>query len=308
MNPSERSDIIKKLATTAGFQLCGLSEAIPLSAEEEHYRAWLGKEQWGNMEYLRRNFEKRLDPRSVMPESRTVIALLTSYYTGMEIPSENNYIIARYALGRDYHVRIKEMMEQMVASMKREFGEIRCMPFVDSGVLMEKAWAQQCGIGWRGKNTLLINRRHGSWFFIGIILTDLETAHDDVARDHCGTCEKCLKACPTGALEAPHVLNPLKCIAYNNIETTGEMPSELQGQFHDRIFGCDICQEVCPFNRDPLVNNDPECKPNPDLAALRKKDWEELSSAQFEDLFRQTSVIRTSYETLMRNIRFISGK
>jgi epoxyqueuosine reductase len=308
MNPSERSDFIKKLASAAGFQFCGLSEAFLLKAEEEHYRNWLEKEQWGEMDYLRRNFEKRLDPRTVMPDAKTVIGLLSGYHPGTEIPCDDNYIIARYALGRDYHVRIKDMMKEMVAGMEREFAGIRCMPFVDSGILMEKAWAQQCGLGWRGKNTLLINRRHGSWFFIGIILTDLETDHDSPARNHCGTCERCIRACPTGALESPHVLNPLKCIAYHTIETKGELPVEIRDQFHDRIFGCDICQEVCPFNRDPLVNDDPGCKPDPRLTSMRKKDWEHLSQEEFDSIFSGSSIVRTGYETLMRNIRFVSGK
>src|SRR5512138_2093237 len=202
MTPSVHSKIIKELAARTGFQHCGLSPATPLADEEEHYRTWLDQRHWGVMEYLYRNFGKRLDPRLVMPEARTVIALLTTYNSPVEIPSDDNLLIARYARGKDYHVRVKAMMNKLVARMGHAFGLVKCHAFVDSGLVMEKAWAQRCGVGWRGKNTLLINRHHGSWFFIGILLTDLETEHDTPEKDYCGNCDRCMRACPTGALEA----------------------------------------------------------------------------------------------------------
>lgn len=306
MTPGKRSEIIRELAGKAGFQHCGTTAAEPLSGEALPYREWLGRQQWGNMEYLQKNYEKRLDPRKVMPEARTVITLLTSYNPEVEIPTEDNFIIARYARGKDYHKRVKGMLQKVIDGMAEQFGEVRCKPFVDSGVLMEKAWAQQCGLGWRGKNTLLINREHGSWFFIGIILTDLETGHDAPEQDRCGTCDRCIRACPTGALEAPHLLNPLKCISYQTIENKGPIPAGLSGKFSGRIFGCDICQEVCPFNRDPLVNPDPDCQPNPELVAMRRKDWESLTTERFLRLFRDTAVSRTGYDLLLRNIQFNS--
>ena len=178
---------------------------------------------------------------------------------------------------------------------------------VDSGAAMEKAWAERCGLGWRGKNTLLINRRHGSWFFIGIILTDLETEYDSPETDHCGSCDRCIGACPTGALEAPHMLNPVRCIAYQTIENKGEIPAGLTGKFGNRIFGCDICQEVCPFNREPLVNPDPSCRPKPELEAMRRPGWKKMTPGQFRKLFYGTPVIRTGYDLLLRNIHFITG-
>jgi len=260
------------------------------------------------MDYLRKNFEKRLDPRKVMPEARTVIALLCGYESGTQIPAGDNYIISRYARGEDYHIRIKRMLDDVIRGMEERIGKIMCRSFVDSGVLLEKAWAERCGLGWRGKNTLLINRGHGSWFFIGIILTDLETEYDSPETDHCGSCDRCLRACPTGALAAPRLLDPVKCIAYQTIENEEDIPDELRGKFAGRIFGCDICQEVCPFNREPLVCEDPACFPSADLVLMRRADWEGLSPETFGELFRNTPVIRTGYDLLMRNIRFVSGK
>jgi epoxyqueuosine reductase len=241
-----------------------------------------------------------------MPEARTVITLLTSYNPETGIPAEDNLIIARYARGRDYHERVKRMLEEVTGGMAEAFGEIRCKRFVDSGVLLEKAWAQQCGVGWRGKNTLLINREHGSWFFIGIILTDLETEYNIPEKDRCGACDRCIRACPTGALEAPHLLNPLKCISYHTIENRETIPDKLSGKFSGRIFGCDICQEVCPFNREPYVNKDPGCQPAPELVAMRRTDWENLTPEKFLCLFRGTPVSRTGYDLLLRNIRFVA--
>jgi epoxyqueuosine reductase len=306
MKPEARSETIRGLAREAGFHHCGMAAAETLSREALPYREWLDKMQWGNMDYLRKNYQKRLDPGKVMQEAKTVIALMTSYNSGVEIPPEDNYVIARYARVKDYHKRIKGMLGQVIAGMKEQFGEVRCKPFVDSGVLLEKAWAQRCGLGWRGKNTLLINREHGSWFFIGIILTDLETCHDTFETDHCGTCDRCIRACPTGALEAPHLLNPVKCISYQTIENKETIPDELSGKFGNAIFGCDICQEVCPFNRDPLVNGDPACQPKPELVAMRRNDWEHLTPELFRKLFHDTPVSRTGYDLLCRNIRFIS--
>jgi epoxyqueuosine reductase len=303
-----RSRIIRELASRAGFQHCGLSPATPLAEEQEHYLSWLDKKQWGKMDYLWRNLDKRLDPTRVMPGARTVIALLTSYKTEDEIPADDNLLVARYAWGKDYHARVRVMLKKLISSLEEVFGGIQCQPFVDSGIIMEKAWAQRCGIGWRGKNTLLINRDHGSWFFIGILLTDLETVADQPENDRCGSCDRCLRACPTGALESPHVLNPLKCISYHTIESQGEIPKEFRDLFSNRIFGCDICQEVCPFNRVPLVNDDPDCKPGHMLTQFRKGDWENLSRDDFDTLFNGTPVVRAGFEVLLRNIRFVTGK
>ena len=260
------------------------------------------------MTYLLKNYEKRIDPGQVLPGVKSIIGLLSGYESGTEIPEEGNYVISRYARGKDYHMRIRRMLDHLTSALKAQFGEARHQSFVDSGVMHEKAWAELCGLGWRGKNTLLIHPRHGSWFFIGLILTQVEAAPDTPGQDHCGTCERCIRACPTGALIQPHVLDPLKCIAYQTIENKKEIPRELSGKFRDRIYGCDICQEACPFNKAPLINPDPEIRPSPALAAFRKADWEQLTREQFDTLFEGTAVMRAGYERFTRNIRFAQEK
>lgn len=307
MTPEPPPDLIRRLAAETGFQACGFASAGLLSEEEERYSDWLRREQWGEMHYLSSKASQRLDPRRVMPEAKSVIALLVSYHSGVDIPSEDNYLIARYARGKDYHVYVKNMLKKMASELNARFPGALFRPFVDSGVLMEKAWAQRCGVGWRGKNTLLVNRGLGSWVFIGILLTDLELQPDPPEPDRCGTCDRCVKACPTGALEEPYRLNPLRCIAYHTIEHDREIPEEFRGRFGNRIFGCDICQEACPHNREPLINPDPAFRPVPDLVSMRKKEWESLTEEGFDRLFRGSSVRRAGYEALIRNIRFVSG-
>jgi epoxyqueuosine reductase len=308
MTPGERSPVIRKLAAEAGFQLCGIAPARPLHEEEAHYREWLDRNLWGDMSYLFTNYEKRIDPLKIMPEAKSVIGLLSGYHSGVEIPGEDNYYVARYARGKDYHERIRLMLDNLTRGLNAHFGEIRCASFVDSGVMMEKAWAEQCGLGWRGKNTLLIHPEHGSWFFIALVLTDIEAAPNIPGSDRCGSCDQCIRACPTGALERPYVLNPLKCISYHTLENKKEIPKDLAGLFRDRIVGCEICQEVCPFNKKPLVNPDPGLRPSPALAAMRKPGWEALTPEQFKTVFEGTPPMRTGYERLCRNIRFAGSK
>src|SRR5512138_3380449 len=208
MTPEESSSVIRKLALEAGFQLCGIAPARPLLEEQDHYREWLNMSRWGEMTYLLKNYEKRIDPGQVLPGVKSVIGLLSGYESGIGIPEEGNYVISRYARGKDYHVRIRRMLDHLTSALKAQFGEARHQSFVDSGVMNEKAWAELCGLGWRGRNTLLIHPRHGCWFFIGLILSQVDAAPDTPGHDHCGTCERCIRACPTGALTRPHVLDP----------------------------------------------------------------------------------------------------
>jgi epoxyqueuosine reductase len=238
-----------------------------------------------------------------MPGARSVISLLYSYYPTHKPAEEGNYILAKYAYGKDYHVLIRKRLDQVIDGIHKLAPEAACQPFCDSGVLMEKAWGQQCGVGWRGKNTILINKTGGSFFFIGVILTDLEPEPDRPEPDRCGNCQKCMDACPTGALEQPHVLNPLKCIAYHTIEERKQIPAEIALHLSNRIYGCDICQDVCPFNRAPALTREPLFEPHPRLLTMDRAGWETLSKEDFDEIFRGTPVARAGYEKLMSNIR-----
>ncbi len=251
------SEQIKKEAIRTGFDFCGIAPAMALSEEEEkNYREWIRMGNYGNMAYLEKNLEKRLDPRNVMPGTKSVIALLLNYYPQVQIPAENNYIISKYAYGKDYHTTAKNMLAKRLNLFSASEPAANAEAFIDSGVLMEKYWAEKCGLGWRGKNTLLINKDRGSFHFIAIILSSLELEYDLPATDHCEACDRCVRACPTGALEQPHVLNPLKCISYQTIENPEPVPEFVAGRMHDRIFGCDICQDACPFNQLVRPHND----------------------------------------------------
>ena len=243
------------------------------------------------------------DPGQVLPGVKSIIGLLSGYESGTEIPEEGNYVISRYARGKDYHMRIRRMLDHLTSALKAQFGEARHQSFVDSGVMHEKAWAELCGLGWRGKNTLLIHPRHGSWFFIGLILTQVEAAPDTPGQDHCGTCERCIRACPTGALIRPHVLDPLKCIAYQTIENKGAISPALRTAVGEWIFGCDVCQDVCPFNRFAKETRWPEFKA--EAGAGPRLDLIEVlsiaSDQEFRNRFRGTPLTRPKRRGLLRN-------
>jgi epoxyqueuosine reductase len=300
---SSSANEIKNEALRLGFVHCGIAPASALPIEEEtNYRTWLRFGNFGNMAYLEKNFEKRLDPRNVMPGARSVIALLLNYFHAARIPAENNYVISKYAYGRDYQTIAKPMMENLVSFIRNKAPEAECRAFIDSGVLMEKYWAERSGIGWRGKNSLLINKKGGSFHFIGIILTSLDMSYDIPETDHCESCDRCIRDCPTGALEQPHVLNPLKCISYQTIENPEPIPEAVAERLHDRIFGCDICQDTCPYNRFSLPTKITGFYPSEEMQSMRKPDWEALSMTAFEEIFHKTGILRTGYRKFMKNI------
>lgn len=242
-----------------------------------------------------------------MKEARSVIALLMNYFPSEVIPEADNFIIAKYAYGKDYHFVMKERMKKLALFLKEELHATSVRTFVDSAPLLEKKWAQLCGLGWIGKNTLLINKSAGSFFVIGILLTDLILDYDTPETDHCGKCDKCMKACPTGALQEPCKLDPGLCIAYHTLENKGELPSELKDKFNDRIYGCDICQDVCPFNSFAKPTTEREFSPHSSLFTMKKKNWINLDQATFTKLFTGTPVDHIGYDWLKRNIRFVSN-
>lgn len=293
---------IRQEALSIGFSHCGFATCEPLDGLRARYREYLNAGDHADMAYLERYFEKRMDPRQVLEGARSVVAVLLNYYPEELIPEENNFIIARYACGRDYHPVMRERLEQL-SEVLAGFGARRSKSFVDSGPVMEKEWARRCGLGWQGKNTLLINPEGGSFFFIGIILTDLELQPDKPIGDRCGSCSLCREACPAQALDRPYRLSTGSCISYLTIEHDGEIPPEMAGRMNNRIYGCDICQDVCPFNRRAVPAKTPEFTPSERLTRMKKEGWQSLSEEDFNDIFSNTSVKRAGYKKLMRNIR-----
>jgi epoxyqueuosine reductase len=308
---------IKSFAKNLGFSFCGITKAESLSNHKKYNEDFVRKKLHQPFSYLETNLEKRLDPSKIMSDVKSVIAVLLDYYPDKILPEEDNFIISKYAYGSDYYVVVKKKLDDLITfitsiNFPSPGGEgsgvrlAKAMGFVDSGSVMEKVWAQRCGVGWQGKNTLLINKNAGSFFFIGIILTNLELEPDEPEPDHCGACNKCREACPTVALDQPYQLNISKCIAFHTIESKNPIPSEFKGKFRDRMFGCDICQDVCPYNRFSKPSCDPTRTPHPDLLQMRKQDWLSLTEDQFNIIFKGTPVYRTGYIRLMENIRFVA--
>ena len=302
-----KSQIIEK-AGSLGFRYCGFGPVEPFDELKAFYSDYLASGRQASMTYIERYAPERLDPRRLMPEAKSVIALLFNYYPPEIIPPEDNFIIAKYAYGRDDHKVVKERLRQLVDFLENFLNSRISRAFFDSGVLLEKALARRCGAGWIGKNTLLINRDNGSFFLIGIILTDLEIEPDIPGTDHCGKCDLCMKACPTGAIDAPYQLNIARCISYLTIETKHPVPDQLLSGMSDRIYGCDICQDVCPFNKFAVPHSEPAFFPKEDLKKMRKGEWNQLTESVFENLFKDSSLKRIGYQKLMSTIEGISRK
>ena len=296
------SEIIKR-ALELGFSQCGFAKCEPLEDLHAFYDDFVAEKRFATLDYLERYAAERLNPCLLLPGAKTVICLTMNYYPPAQIPETDNFIIARYAYGKDYHLVVRERMEALTRSMQSAYGDILTRVFMDSGNVLEKAWARRCGIGWQGKHTLILNRSGGSFFFIGIILTDLEIIPDQPGTDHCGDCEKCVKACPTGALDMPYQLDIPRCISYQTIENKTLIPDDLRNKLRDRIYGCDLCQDACPYNRHAPAHSIPEFLPSEELIKMRKKDWISLTEQEFDEIFTGTPVKRVGYERLMRNIR-----
>ncbi len=304
-----RSYFIKKTARNAGFDYCGIARARRLDEQEQNLREYLSENRHGQMAYMENHFEKRLDPRELVPGTKSVISLLYNYFPHEFFAADAEYKISRYALGKDYHFVVKEKMRQIVAAMQSEFGEFGFGVFTDSAPVMERAWAQQAGLGWQGKNTMLINLKHGTYFFLAEIFVDIELQYDQpMVKDFCGSCHRCLDACPTNALTAYNI-DASKCISYLTIENRKEeIGEEFRGEYREWIFGCDICQEVCPWNKFSKVHDEPEFLPHPDLLNITTQQWEELTPEQYRKLFRKNPVKRIKFKGLKRNIDFLKDQ
>ena len=293
---------IKEKARELGFDEIGFAAADRLK-EDHHLRQWLDGGFHGEMKYMEDHFDKRLDPRELLPGTKTVISLLYNYYPTEEL-TKATYKIARYAYGKDYHRIIKKRLKAFTSYLDEVFGDVQHRVFVDSAPIMERQWAARSGLGWLGKNTLLINKDKGSYFFLAEVLIDKELDYDMPVTDHCGSCRACLDACPTNAFEGPYLLNASRCISYMTIELKDEIDKKFSGKFNDWIFGCDICQEVCPWNRFSKPHVEESFIPQVALREMTDKDWEDLDEEKFDELFPGSAVRRTKFEGLKRNIDF----
>lgn len=295
-------------AKRLGFIDCGFAKARYLEEEAPRLEQWLNNNYQGEMAYLANHFDKRLDPTQLVPGAKTVISLLYNYYPAEQQNDEAAPKIAKYAFGEDYHFVVKRKLKELMQFIYDEVGEVEGRVFVDSAPVMERAWAKESGLGWIGKNGLLLNKREGSFFFLAELILDLEVEYDDPIRtDHCGTCTRCIDACPTEAIIAPNVLDASKCISYLTIELKDAIPEAFKGKFENWAFGCDICQDVCPWNRFSMPHQEPAFKAHPELLELSSGDWHEMTEEVFQKIFRKSAVKRTKYKGLMRNLRFLQN-
>lgn len=302
----KRAKLVKEKAQALGFDFCGIAKAEFLEEEAPRLEAWLRQGMQGQMHYMSNHFDKRLDPTKLVEGARSVVTLLYNYYPEQDLSQSKHYKIAKYAYGHDYHFVIKDKLNTLLQQLQEEIGEIQGRVFVDSAPVMERAWAQRSGVGWIGKNSLLLTKQRGSFFFLAELIIDLELAPDGPVKDYCGTCTRCLDACPTDAIVAPYVVDGSKCIAYYTIELKEEIPQEVQGKFENWIFGCDICQDVCPWNRHARPHQELAFSPSTELKSMERRDWEELTEEVFRKVFKKSAVKRAKFKGLQRNIRFVS--
>ena len=303
---SHYSESIKSKAKALGFLSCGISKADFLEEEAPRLEQWLNQNYHGEMAYMANHFDKRLDPRVLVPGAKSVVSLLLNYHTEEKQTDIEAPKIASYAFGEDYHNVIKNKLKQLMSFIHQEIGEVQGRVFVDSAPVMDKAWAAKSGLGWIGKNTNLISKKAGSFFFIAELILDLELEHDLPATDHCGSCTACIDACPTDALLAPYQIDGSKCISYVTIELKNEIPTDFQGKMDNWAFGCDVCQTVCPWNRFATPHSEPAFNPPDELLSLSKNEWEEMTQEVFSVIFKNSAIKRTKYEGLKRNIKFLS--
>lgn len=302
----EKSWLIKQEAQKMGFSQVGIAKARRLEKDEQKLENFLSRGYQGKMQYLENHFDKRVDPRLLVPGAKSVISLLFNYYTDKKQVDPEAPKIATYAYGEDYHFVLKRKLAELFDFIKAQFGQVEGRVFVDSAPVLDRAWARESGLGWIGKNGMLINKGQGSYFFIAELIINLELAYDSPIEDYCGTCTKCIDDCPTEAILPNKELDASKCISYLTIELKDELiPSEFQGKMENWMFGCDICQEVCPWNRFSQPHTEKAFEPKDDLLEMSLVDWQNLSEEKFKKIFKGSAVKRTKYSGLIRNISFL---
>ena len=300
----KNTNLIKTEAKRLGFLSCGISKAQFLEADAPRLEKWLSSNMHGQMQYMENHFDKRLDPTKLVEDSKSVISLLLNYYPS-ETQIENTFKLSKYAFGTDYHFVIKDKLKQLLSFIQEEIGEVHGRAFVDSAPVLDKAWAAKSGLGWIGKHSNLLTQQVGSFYFIAELIVDLELDYDLPTTDHCGSCTACIDACPTQAIVEPYVVDGSKCISYFTIELKENIPTEFKGKFDHWIFGCDVCQDVCPWNRFSKSHNEPLFNPHPELLSMTKKDWEDITGDVFKKVFKDSPLKRTKYSGLKRNIDFL---
>ena len=297
--------LIKSESNRLGFSYCGISKADFLSDHAAHLETWLNKGMHGKMHYMEKHFDERLDPRKLVPGAKSVISFLLNYFPSEKQLDPDAPKISKYAYGKDYHEVIKEKLNELIFFIRQNIGEVQGRGFVDSAPVLDKAWASRGGLGWMGKNTNLINKDSGSFFFVAELIVDLELEPDRPVTDHCGDCTACIDACPTDAIVDPYVVDGSKCISYFTIELKENIPLDMKGKFKNWAFGCDICQDVCPWNRFSTPHKEKEFTPKGELLTMSKKEWEEITEEVFKKVFNGSAVKRTKFSGLKRNLDFL---
>jgi epoxyqueuosine reductase len=300
------TEFIKKEAKRLGFDFCGISKAGFLEEEAPRLEKWLKESMHGQMKYMENYFDKRLNPKLLVDDAKSVISLLYNYYPS-EQQIEGAPKISKYSFGDDYHEVIKTKLNEFLQSIKIKIGNINGRAFVDSAPVMDKVWAAKGGLGWVGKNSNLINKQQGSFFFIAELIIDVELVYDGPLKDYCGTCTRCIDACPTDAIVSPYTIDGSKCISYLTIELKESIPAEFKSKMDNWIFGCDVCQDVCPWNRFSKEHQEPLFKSQNGLLNYTETDWQEMTEVTFNLIFKQSAIKRTKFKGLKRNIAFIKS-
>ena len=306
MSKLNHTELIKHEASRLGFSFCGISKAVFLEEEAPRLENWLNNGMHGEMKYMENHFDKRLDPRLLVDDAKSVISLMLNYYTEEKQKDTEAPKISKYAYGHDYHHVIKGKLKELIFFIQDNIGEVNGRGFVDSAPVLDKAWAKKSGLGWIGKNANLITKSNGSFFFIAELIVDIDLVLDNaMSKDYCGTCTKCIDACPTDAIVDNHIVDGSKCISYYTIELKESLPSDMKGKFDNWMFGCDVCQDVCPWNRFSIQHQEPLFNPHPDLLEMKKQDWEEITTDIFQKVFQKSAIKRTKFSGLTRNVDFL---
>lgn len=301
------ASLIKAKASELGFSACGIAAACRLEDEAAGLEEWLGAGMHGTMKFMENNFEKRVNPRRLVEGAKSVISVLQNYYTPIRQTDPEAPVLSKYAYGIDYHFVIKEKLRRLLDYMNETIGEVNGRAFTDSAPVLDRAWAARSGLGWIGRNTNLLVRGRGSFFFIGELIVDIDLPADSPSGDYCGTCTRCIDACPTGAIVKSRKIDARKCISYLTIEYRDQLPDDAVDKMQNRVFGCDICQDVCPWNKKAMPHNEPHFNHNPEILALTAGEWREMDSSLFNRLFERSAVKRAGFRQIRRNLEILNS-